>query len=69
VRRDGSAEPPRSAAAIGEILQGGKACGILASVEADARKYLEMGMTFVAVGGDTSLLRRSAVALAQRFES
>jgi 2-dehydro-3-deoxyglucarate aldolase len=60
-------------AAIRKILEGaqkhGKACGILAPVEADARKYLEMGMTFVAVGGDTGLLRNAAVALAQRFKS
>jgi 2-dehydro-3-deoxyglucarate aldolase len=60
-------------AAMRKILEGaqkhGKACGILAPVEADARKYLEMGMTFVAVGGDTGLLRNAAVALAQRFKS
>lgn len=46
----------------------GKACGILAPVEADARRYLEMGMTFVAVGGDTGLLRSASQALAQRFK-
>jgi len=49
--------------------QHGKACGILAPVEAEARRYLEWGMTFVAVGGDTGLLRQSAVALAQRFKT
>jgi 2-dehydro-3-deoxyglucarate aldolase len=63
---------PEVQAAIQKILAGaqkhGKACGILAPVEADARKYLEMGMTFVAVGGDTGLLRGAAVALAQRFK-
>jgi len=63
---------PEVQAAMQEILAGarkhGKACGILAPVEADARKYLEMGMTFVAVGGDTGLLRGAAVALAQRFK-
>lgn len=63
---------PDVQAAIRKILAGarkhGKACGILAPVEADARKYLEMGMTFVAVGGDTGLLRGAAVALAQRFK-
>src|SRR6478735_3896873 len=55
--------------AMQKILAGakrhGKACGILAPVEADARRYLEMGMTFVAVGGDTGLLRGAATALAQ----
>jgi 2-dehydro-3-deoxyglucarate aldolase len=63
---------PEVQAAIQKILDGakkhGKACGILAPVEADARRYLEMGMTFVAVGGDTGLLRGAAVALAQRFK-
>lgn len=63
---------PEVQAAIQKILAGaqkyGKACGILAPVEADARKYLELGMTFVAVGGDTGLLRGAAVALAQRFK-
>ena len=64
---------PEVQAAIRKILEGakkhGKACGILAPVEADARKYLEMGMTFVAVGGDTGLLRGAAVNLAQRFKT
>jgi 2-dehydro-3-deoxyglucarate aldolase len=64
---------PEVQAAIQKILAGakqhGKACGILAPVEADARKYLEMGMTFVAVGGDTGLLRGAAVNLAQRFKT
>jgi 2-dehydro-3-deoxyglucarate aldolase len=63
---------PEVQAAIQKILDGakrhGKACGILAPVEADARKYLEMGMTFVAVGGDTGLLRGASQALAQRFK-
>jgi len=59
--------------AMQKILAGakrhGKACGILAPVEADARKYLEMGMTFVAVGGDTGLLRGAATALAHKFKA
>ena len=58
--------------AIQKILEGakkhGKACGILAPAEADARKYLDMGMTFVAVGGDSGLLRGAAVSLAQKFK-
>jgi 2-dehydro-3-deoxyglucarate aldolase len=64
---------PEVQAAMQQILAGakkhGKACGILAPVEADARKYLEMGMTFVAVGGDTGLLRGAATALAQKFKA
>jgi 2-dehydro-3-deoxyglucarate aldolase len=59
--------------AMQKILAGakrhGKACGILAPVEADARRYLEMGMTFVAVGGDTGLLRGAATTLAQKFKA
>lgn len=64
---------PEVQAAIRQILaaarQHGKACGILAPLEADARRYLEMGMTFVAVGGDTGLLRGAAQGLAQRFKN
>ena len=45
----------------------GKACGILAPIEADARHYIEMGATFVAVGSDLSLLRNSTQALADKF--
>jgi 2-dehydro-3-deoxyglucarate aldolase len=64
---------PEVQAAIAQILEGarrhGKACGILAPVEADARKYLDMGMTFVAVGGDTGLLRGAAQNLARKFKT
>jgi 2-dehydro-3-deoxyglucarate aldolase len=64
---------PEVQSAMQKILAGakqhGKACGILATVEADARRYLEMGMTFVAVGGDTGLLRNAATALAQKFKA
>ncbi len=49
----------------------GKATGILATVEADARRYLDMGMSFVAVGSDLGLLahalsRRCATSTAIR---
>jgi 4-hydroxy-2-oxoheptanedioate aldolase len=47
----------------------GKASGILTVVEADARRYIEWGYRFVAVGVDTSLLARSADALAKAFKS
>jgi 2-dehydro-3-deoxyglucarate aldolase len=64
---------PEVQAAIRQVLEGarrhGKACGILAPVEADARKYLDMGMTFVAVGGDTGLLRNAAQSLARKFKA
>jgi 2-dehydro-3-deoxyglucarate aldolase len=44
-----------------------KASGILAPVEADARRYLAMGMSLVAVGSDLGLLRMNSQALADRF--
>jgi 4-hydroxy-2-oxoheptanedioate aldolase len=47
----------------------GKAAGILAVVEADARRYIEWGYTFVAVGVDTTLLANSADALAKSFKA
>jgi 4-hydroxy-2-oxoheptanedioate aldolase len=46
----------------------GKPTGILAPVDADARRYIEMGFTFVAVGSDLALLARNAEALAARFK-
>src|SRR5262249_59386825 len=45
----------------------GKPIGILAPVEEDARRYLEMGFTYVAVGNDASLLRQAAESLRGRF--
>lgn len=46
----------------------GKACGILAPVEEDARRYLEWGATFVAVGSDLGVLRGATVALRNKFK-
>jgi len=45
----------------------GKACGILAPVEADARRYMEWGADFVAVGSDLGLFRSATQALRDRF--
>ncbi|MES2718199.1 MAG: 2-dehydro-3-deoxyglucarate aldolase [Pseudomonadota bacterium] len=45
----------------------GKASGILAPVEADARRYLDMGASFVAVGSDLGVLRMATQALADKF--
>jgi 4-hydroxy-2-oxoheptanedioate aldolase len=47
----------------------GKPAGILAVVEADARRYIEWGYSFVAVGVDTVLLASSADALARSFKT
>jgi 4-hydroxy-2-oxoheptanedioate aldolase len=55
--------------AIRRILKAGKAPGILHNDEAPARKYLELGCTFVAVGQDTVLLARATSALAAKFKS
>lgn len=54
--------------AIRAIQAAGKAPGILGADEAAARRYLEAGALFVAVGVDTTLLARSAEALAARFK-
>ena len=45
----------------------GKPSGTLASVEADARRYIEMGASFVAVGSDLGLFRSATQALSERF--
>jgi len=55
--------------AIARIVRAGKAAGILTPDEALARKYLELGATFVAVGLDTNLLARGTSALAARFKA
>ena len=46
----------------------GKPVGILAPVEADARRYLEQGATFVAVGSDLGAFRGATQALRDKFE-
>ncbi|VFS65923.1 4-hydroxy-2-oxo-heptane-1,7-dioate aldolase [Raoultella planticola] len=53
--------------AIVLIREAGKAPGILMANEQLAKRYLELGALFVAVGVDTTLLARSAEALAARF--
>lgn len=45
----------------------GKAAGILATAEADARRYMEWGATFVAVGSDLSVFRNATQALRDKF--
>lgn len=44
-----------------------KACGILAPVEADARRYMEMGATVVGVGSDLGVFRSGTQALAEKY--
>ncbi|WP_373100769.1 MULTISPECIES: 2-dehydro-3-deoxyglucarate aldolase [Pasteurellaceae] len=47
----------------------GKACGILAPVEEDARRYLEWGATFVAVGSDLGVFKGATRALCHKFKA
>jgi len=47
----------------------GKPSGILAPIEADARRYLEWGATFVAVGSDLGVFRGATQGLRDRFVS
>ena len=54
--------------AFGRIRRAGKGVGILTTDEAQARKYVELGATFVAVGLDTQLLVRATTALAAAFQ-
>lgn len=57
----------RIEAAIAEILAIGKAPGILSADVATARRYLELGCLFVAVGTDMGLMVRATDALAAEF--
>jgi 4-hydroxy-2-oxoheptanedioate aldolase len=55
--------------AIARIRAQGKAAGILMADEKLARRYIEQGAQFVAVGVDSTVLARSSEALAARFKS
>lgn len=55
--------------AVKRITAAGKAAGILTPVEADARRYVEWGYHFVAVGSDIGLLAKNADALASKAKS
>lgn len=46
----------------------GKPSGILAPVEADARRYLEWGARFVAVGSDLGVFRSATQSLCDKFK-
>jgi 4-hydroxy-2-oxoheptanedioate aldolase len=54
--------------AISRIVKSGKAAGILTNSEENARRWLKLGATFVAVGSDLGLLTSSADALAAKFK-
>ncbi len=67
----GQPSDPEVQAAIAHVFDRakahGKAAGILAPVEADARRYLEMGATVVAVGSDLGLFRGASQALRDKY--
>lgn len=54
--------------AVRRIRARGKAPGILTSDEALARKYIEAGTLFTAVGSDSGLLAKQSELLAKRFK-
>jgi 2-dehydro-3-deoxyglucarate aldolase len=69
----GNANHPDVQAAIAHIFseckRAGIACGILAPLEVDARRYMEMGATLVAVGSDLGVFRSATQALKDRYVS
>jgi 2-dehydro-3-deoxyglucarate aldolase len=67
----GNAQHPEVQEAMAQIFAAGKAhnkpIGILAPVEADARRYLAMGATCVAVGSDLGAFRSATQALRDKY--
>lgn len=53
--------------ALERIAASGKAAGVFVSDPLLARRYRDSGASFIAVGGDTTLLRNAAVKLAGAF--
>jgi 4-hydroxy-2-oxoheptanedioate aldolase len=54
---------------IGTITRAGKAAGILMADGTLARRYIELGARFVAVGTDVTVLARGTEALAKQFRT
>jgi 4-hydroxy-2-oxoheptanedioate aldolase len=66
--KPGAAEVQQAVeAALVRIQSHGKAAGILTADQALARRYLELGATFVAIGNDVSLLANGATRLLSDF--
>jgi 2-dehydro-3-deoxyglucarate aldolase len=67
----GNANHPEVQAAIAHVFAQAKALnkptGILAPAEVDARRYMDMGATFVAVGSDLGLFRQATQALRDKY--
>lgn len=55
--------------AVTRLKKLGKPAGILTGNEEEARKYIEWGFLFVAVGADVGLLVKAADTLAKKFKS
>jgi 4-hydroxy-2-oxoheptanedioate aldolase len=55
--------------AIKRIRACGKAPGILTGDEKEARRYIELGCLFTAVGADLAILARGSEQLAAKFKS
>lgn len=68
----GNTQAPEVQAAIREaaarLAAIGKAAGILTVNEADARRYIEWGYSFIAVGVDTQLLAKATDSLVRTFK-
>lgn len=54
--------------AVTKLKAVGKPAGILTSNEEEAKRFIDWGYTFVAVGSDVGILARGADALAGRFK-
>ena len=69
----GNANHPEVQAAMATVFAAaqaaGKPVGILSPAEADARRYLALGASFVAVGSDQGVLRMGTQALADKYRS
>ncbi len=69
----GEVDHPEVQDAIAEVFRlaraAGKAVGILSPRDADARRYLDLGASVVAVGSDLGVLRMGTQALADRFRA
>ncbi|MDP1954547.1 MAG: 2-dehydro-3-deoxyglucarate aldolase [Polaromonas sp.] len=69
----GNANHPEVQAAIVAVFADakahGKPTGILAPVEADARRYMAMGATFVGVGSDLGVFRAATQALHDKYRT
>jgi len=69
--RLGKPDHPEVQAAMRRIIERAKTHGMpigtLAPIEADARRYMEMGVTMVAVGSDQGVFRAATQALREKF--